>query len=166
MHSHFTPSVIPKGRRHAVSTSLWLVVALLAATSWGCVESGTNPTPDGIPTVAGNYAGTITLAFPDKGTSMTCSATTSATQSGSTVNITPIVLGGLCNGINIPIGTVIIDDTGDIPATVSGSTTNPDCGTYNYTVIGGFDGTDLELSATFNSTTCDDAILTLVLTRQ
>lgn len=151
--------------RSGVLKTLAVVAALLAAPAWGCVESGTNPTPDDIPSVAGNYAGTITLAFPEKGTSMTCTATTSATQSGATVNITPIVLGGLCSGITVPIGTVVIDDTGDIPATVSGTTDHPDCGTYNYTVTGGFDGTDLELSAALNSTTCDDAILTLVLTR-
>ncbi|MGE0702618.1 MAG: hypothetical protein AB7P22_01640 [Vicinamibacterales bacterium] len=156
----------PAGRRFGDWKSLALVVALLAAPAWGCVESGTDPTPDDeIPQVAGNYAGTITLAFPENGTSMTCTATTSATQSGSTVNMTPIVLGGLCDGINIPIGTVIIDDTGDIPASVSGTTNNPDCGTYNYTVTGGFDGTELQLSATLTSTTCDDATLTVVLIR-
>ncbi len=157
--------MIPTRRRSGALKSLGFVIALVATSASGCVESGTNPTPDDIPQVAGNYSGTITLAFPEKGTSMTCTATTSATQSGSTVNITPIVFGGLCAGINIPLGTVIIDDTGDIPASVSGTTNNPNCGTYNYTVTGGFDGTELELSATLTSTTCDDATLTVVLIR-
>jgi hypothetical protein len=96
---------------------------------------------------------------------MTCTASTTVTQSGATINVAPIVLGAACAGLEVPVGQVLIDDEGTIPATVSGTFTNPDCGMYTYTVSGGFDGQALELSAVLTSPTCMDATLTVVVNR-
>lgn len=140
--------------------------AVVAGSTAACVETGSPTDPTDIPQVAGSYSGSITANFPETGTSQTCTASTSVTQNGATVNVAPVVLGGVCGGLQVPVGQAVITSQGNIPATVSGTFSNPACGTYTYTVTGGFDGTTLNLAATLTSPTCQDANLALTLTRQ
>jgi hypothetical protein len=88
------------------------------------------------------------------------------TQSGSSVNIAPIVASGQCSGISIPVGQTTIDNTGALIGTSqTGSYTDPSCGTYQYTASGGFFGRDLRMSMSASSSTCYNFNFSMVLTR-
>lgn len=148
--------------RAAMARPLFLL-AVLALGACGGSSSPAAPTPT-YPQVAGSYSGTIAIAFPEIPTSVSCFASTAVTQSGSSVNIAPIVLGSSCANMSIPMGPQTIDTTGAITGSQTG--TFPDtCGTYTYTASGGFFGRELRLSITATSRTCYNFNFTAVLTR-
>jgi hypothetical protein len=135
--------------------------------SVGCGEGGgtslSGPS-NSIPNVAGNYSGSTTMVLPEFGESVSCSTTTSVTQSGDTVNIAPFVLRGECGGMSIPVGQGRIDTTGNLAYSPTSSTTS--CGVYNYVGSGGFFGRDFRFSLTATSRTCFNFNMTINLTRQ
>jgi hypothetical protein len=90
-----------------------LAVVLVSAACGGGSNSPTGPSASTIPTVSGKYSGSATFTFPELNASMVCPASTVVTQSGRTVNVAPIVLGGQC-GLSIPFGQATIDATGAI----------------------------------------------------
>jgi hypothetical protein len=143
--------------------NLAILCVLLALVGCGG-GSPSAPTPQ-IPNVVGNYAGTTTVGMPELGASVTCPTTTTVTQSGATVNIAPLVLGGECGNVSVPIGQQTIDNTGNIQGQNSGTFDDPSCGRYTYTGSGGFFGRDLRLSMNATSTTCYNMNLTITLTR-
>lgn len=122
------------------------------------------PTPQ-IPNVIGSYAGSMTLVRPEVQSSLTCPASTTVTQSGSTVTIAPIVLGGVCGVLSIPVGQAVIDTTGAITGSNTGTFFEPTCGGYSYTASGGFFGRELRLSMSATSATCLNFNFTAVLSR-
>src|SRR5690348_3642335 len=67
----------------------------------GCGGNDSTGPSKSIPNVTGNYSGNTTFSFPELATTFSCTTTTSVTQSGSTVSIAPLQLGGACaaNGI-------------------------------------------------------------------
>ena len=143
-----------------------LAFIVLAAACGGGGSSPTSPPPTPtIPNVAGNYSGSATFNFPELATTLTCPASTSVTQSGSTVNVAPIILTGQCQNISIPFGQATIDNTGNLGGSQSGSYNEPSCGTYNYTGSGGFFGRDLRISLNATSRTCYNFNFTATLTR-
>jgi hypothetical protein len=113
--------------------------------------------------VAGNYTGTTTVVVPDLQTSGSCPTSTAVTQNGSIVNIAPIVLGGQCGNMSIPVGQATIDAAGSLVQETG--TVSDECGVYNYTISGGFFGRELRISAVLTSTTCWDMSMTMNLTR-
>jgi hypothetical protein len=149
--------------RHVRQRATVFAAALLAITCWACGGGGNSaaPTPQ-IPNVAGSYSGTTTLAFPELGQSITCPTTTSVTQSGSTVNFTPLMLGGECD-TSFPLEETTIDNTGAIQG--ESGTEDEECGRYTWVGNGGFSGRNLQLSITATSSTCPDFNLTINLSR-
>lgn len=144
--------------------ALALLSALLL-TACGGSASPVAPTPR-YPDVAGQYRGTITLTFPDVFNSITCPASTSVTQAGSSVSIAPMIFTGACEGFSIPFGPAMIDETGALIGGVStGTFVQPSCGSYLYNASGGFFGRDLRMSMTATSRTCVNFNFTAVLTR-
>lgn len=141
-----------------------IFVLALSLASCGGSSSSTAPTST-IPTVNGNYSGTATFTFPELNTTMTCPASTSVMQSGSSVNIAPIILGGQCGGLSIPFGQATINATGAIQGGGSGSYNEPSCGVYNYVASGGFFGPELRISLNATSSTCWNFNFSAVLTR-
>jgi hypothetical protein len=149
---------IPGGRTDL--RKLLISLALLPLVACGGGNSAA-PTPQ-IPNVAGSYSGTTALAFPELGQSITCPTTTSVTQSGSTVNFTPLMLGGECD-TSFPLEEATIDNTGAIQG--ESGTEDEECGRYTWVGSGGFSGRNLQLSVTASSTTCPDFNLTINLAR-
>lgn len=139
------------------------VVLIAALTACG---GGGNPSgpSNSIPNVVGTYSGNVTISFPEIAAQLSCPSSTSVTQSGSTVNIAPIVMRGECNNLSIPVGQVTIDATG---ALQGGSTTTitESCGTYNAVGSGGFFGRELRISINATSRTCFNFNFTATLTR-
>ena len=135
-----------------------------------CGDNPTAPTPPPQPTypqVAGSYAGSATLTLPELDVSMSCPGTTVVTQTGNTVNIAPILLGGACpddGGVeNVPLGTVTIGTNGAFPDETGIVTA--DCGEYDYVGSGGFFGQELRVSFSATSSTCANFTVTAVLLR-
>lgn len=126
--------------------------------------SSTAPTPS-IPNVVGNYTGTVTINFPEIPSQLTCPSTTAVTQSGSTVSIAPIVLGGSCGNLSLPFGQATIDATGNIPGETGSFFDNSCGGTYNYSASGGFFGRDFRFSMSASSSKCLNFNVTGTLTR-
>ena len=144
------------------------VLVVLAVLSVAACGGGNSPTGPGssIPTVTGNYSGTTTITFPELQATVSCPTTTVVTQSGSTVSIAPLVLGGDCDGISVPLGQVRIDTTGALDGgSASGTYNEPSCGVYSYTASGGFFGRELRISMTATSSTCLNFNFSTVLTR-
>lgn len=144
-----------------------LLVAL-AILSGACGSKGNPaapPPPPAFPTVAGTYTGTTTMTFPELGRSLTCLTTTVVTQSGASVNIAPLVLGGQCGNLSIPIGQETIDGTGAIQTPNTESFTEPSCGVYTVVGSGGFFGRELRFSVSATSATCYNFNMTVTLTR-
>jgi hypothetical protein len=139
---------------------VFLFVLMLSA----CGGSPSAPTPQ-IPSVVGNYTGNTVLTLPELGQSVTCPTTTSVTQSGTTVNIAPLVLSGECGNLSLPLGQATIDNTGAIQGQSSGTYDEPSCGRYNYTSSGGFFGRDLRLAVNATSSTCYNINMTITLSR-
>jgi hypothetical protein len=140
------------------------VVVAVMATACGSGTSLTGPS-NSIPNVAGNYAGTTTVALPELGQTLSCSSSTSVTQSGSTINVAPLSLGGQCNSLSVPIGQLQIDATGAILG-VSNDTSRENCGVYAWSGSGGFFGRDLRMSVSGTSRTCFNVNITINLTRR
>jgi hypothetical protein len=140
-----------------------LVVCVLLMSGCGGDSSPTAPTPT-VPQVAGSYAGSVTVSFPEIPTSVNCPATTAVTQSGLNVNVAPLILAGQCGNLSIPMGAMTIDNTGALTGTTTG-TVNDTCGVYNYTASGGFFGRELRISMNATSRTCYNFNFTAVLTR-
>jgi len=133
-----------------------LLLALLAVSA--CGGGGSSPTgPSGpqYPQVAGTYNGNISITLPELNTSLTCPASTTVTQTGNSVNIAPILLGGQCVGTlsSIPMGPDTIDINGALPSE-TGNFNEPSCGRYNYSASGGFFGREFRFSMTATSSTC------------
>ena len=122
------------------------------------------PTPQ-IPNVVGNYSGTTVFTYPELAAQVTCSTTTSVTQSGSTVNVAPLLLGGQCGNLSIPIGQQTIDNTGAFQGQSTGTFDEPSCGRYSASASGGFFGRDLRISMIATSATCLNLNATINLTR-
>jgi hypothetical protein len=125
------------------------------------------PTPK-IPNVVGIYSGTTTVTLPELHASVTCPTTTSVTQSGTTVNIAPLELGGQCDNFPLrrqPVGQVTIDNTGNIQGQATGTYDAASCGRYQYFASGGFFGRELRLSLNATSSTCSNINMTLTLSR-
>ncbi len=143
-----------------------IVLVALCVTAACGGGSPSAPTP-AIPNVAGSYSGSSTFAFPELQRSMSCPATTSVTQSGATVNIAPLVLGGDCGNTSIPLGQTTIDTTGALAGgSATGNYYDSTCGgTYNWVASGGFFGRELRLSITYTSTACYNMNFTAVLSR-
>lgn len=143
-----------------------VVVLACVVVSIGCGGSGSSPTAPTprFPTVSGSYSGSVTITLPEIPATMTCSGTTVVTQSGSSVNIAPIVLAAPCN-MSLPFGQVTIDTTGAMQGQSTGSYNEPSCGVYNYLGSGGFFGQELRVSITMTSATCWNINATIVLSR-
>lgn len=150
------------GRAHSVRAHITVVAITLLSACGG--SSPTAPTPQ-FPQVAGSYSGAITIAFPEVPSSVTCPGSTAVTQSGASVSIAPLILGGQCGNLSIPFGPVTIDTTGNISGSGTSGTITQGCGTYNFTGSGGFFGRDLRLSINATSLTCLNFNFTAVLTR-
>lgn len=131
----------------------------------GCGGSPAAPTPQ-IPNVTGNYSGSTRITLPELGQSQTCATTTTVTQSGTTVNIAPLILGGACGGMSIPLGQATIDNTGALQGQSSGSFFDASCGgTYNFTGSGGFFNREFRLSLNAVSSRCLNFNMTISLFR-
>lgn len=141
-----------------------LLVILITGTACGD-NSPTAPTVS-TPQVSGSYAGTVTVNLPEVQQSRTCPANTSVTQSGTAINIAPIVLTGTCGNLSVPMGPATIDTTGAITGQNTGTFFEPTCG-GNYSVVasGGFFGRELRLSMSASSAVCLNFNFTAVLTR-
>jgi hypothetical protein len=138
------------------------LVFMLACGGGNNGTSLTGPS-NSIPSVAGSYSGTTTLTLPELAQSVSCPTTTAVTQSGSTVNVAPLVLAGQCGNLSVPLGQFTIDATGAFPGSSSGTYTDPSCGTYNYTASGGFFGRTMRLSVSATSRTCYNFNMTVNL---
>ena len=77
----------------------------------------------------------------------------------------PLVLGGVCGNVSIPVGAGVIDATGALMGATSGTYNEPSCGTYSWTGSGGFFGRELRMSINATSQTCYKFNLTMNLTR-
>jgi ABC-type phosphate transport system substrate-binding protein len=151
-------------RRSAFFTMavLFMLVGLVACG--GSSSSPSAPSGPTIPAVSGNYYGTVNMAFPETGEAMNCPTSTVVTQSGSTVSIAPMVLGGQCGNVSFPFGQMTIDSTGSFESGARGSY-SMSCGTYNWVASGGFFGRELRFSMNCTFNTCYNFNLTIVLSR-
>ena len=132
----------------------------------GCGSSSpTSPSGPQYPSVAGNYAGSTTMAFPELNQSVSCPTTTRVTQSGGSISVAPLVLGGSCGNVSIPVGSATIDTLGSLQGSTVGTYNDPSCGTYNWTSSGGFFGRDLRMSINAISSTCYNFNMTINLSR-
>ncbi len=141
-------------------------IALIAVNSWGCGGGGNSaaPTPQ-IPNVAGAYSGNTTITFPELGETLSCPTTVTVTQSGNTVNFSPMILGGACDNLSLPLGQTTIDTTGALPGQGAMTFDEPSCGRYSAVASGGFFGRSLQMSMTATSSTCVNFNLTINVTR-
>ena len=105
------------------------------------------------------------MTFPELNESVSCPTTTSVTQSGGSISMAPLVLGGACGNFSIPVGAGSIDTNGALQGSTSGTYNEPSCGTYNWTGSGGFFGRDLRMSINATSLTCYNFNMTMNLTR-
>ena len=143
----------------------------LAACGGSFSDPGTPPTPTPPPSylsVAGNYAGTVTVTYPPPTPALTCSATTTVSQSNDRVFFTPLVLGPACGGTSIVIPQIIIDTQGRIPSFPQTISQTLDCGVVSVVLDGGFTATQFHLSQVFTpvSGTCQRVTYDITLTKQ
>lgn len=142
------------------------VLGVVALVVTGCGGgSPTSPSGAQYPSVAGSYAGTTTMAFPELNQSVSCPTTTSVTQSGGSINMAPLLLSGACGNVSIPVGAGVINTLGALQGSTSGTYNEPSCGTYNWTGSGGFFGRELRMSINATSPTCYNFNMTINLTR-
>lgn len=145
-------------------------IALVLVTSLACGGGSDSPTSPSrsstpsAPSVAGNYAGSVTIVYPEVPLTLICPATTSVNQTGFSVSIAPLVVTGQCGRLSAPIGSTTIDANGSL-GNESGSFSEPSCGTYSYGASGGFFGRELRVSMIASSRTCLNFNLTAVLSR-
>ncbi len=143
-----------------------LALGVVAVLVTGCGgDSPTSPSGSQYPSVAGTYAGTTTVAFPELNQSVSCPTTTSVTQSGGSINMAPLVLTGACGNLSVPVGSGTIDTLGALQGSTSGTYNEPTCGTYNWTGSGGFFGRELRMSINATSSTCYNFNMTINLSR-
>jgi|GEM_PF-3285727 len=142
-----------------------IVVAAVMSLA-ACGGGSSSPTSSGpvYPNVAGNYSGTTTMSFPELVMQITCPTTTTITGSGANIAAAPLILGGQCGNMSIPLGAATIDTNGQLES-VSGTFTDPSCGTYQYTASGGFFGRELRMSINATSRTCWNINMTFLLSR-
>jgi hypothetical protein len=136
------------------------IVALLA----GCASKGTTtaPTP-AVPNVAGSYSGSVTVTYHSILQSITCPATTTVTQSGTTVTMAPLMLGGQCQTIgvtSVTVGTFTISSTGSLDTRTVANVSLPSCGSYSTSATGAFSGSTLQLTIDYTAITpsCIDQV--------
>jgi hypothetical protein len=145
--------------------ALALAVSVTACGGGGN-SNPTSPSTPQYPNVAGNYSGSTVMAFPELGQQVSCQTTTSITQSGSSISIAPLVLGGECGGMSIPAGPNTIDTTGALTGSGGAYTFDqPSCGRSNANASGGFFGREFRLSINSTSSTCYNLNMTIRLTR-
>jgi hypothetical protein len=143
-----------------VTRSLRLVfvgVLAIAVSACGSSDSPTAPSSP-YPPVAGNYAGTVTFNYSTLGVSLNCPATTTVTQSGGDVSLSPMSLGGACasSAPSMPLGDFSISTTGSMGSASQNNVSLPSCGFYNATASGGFFGSSFQFSLVYIavSTSC------------
>lgn len=142
-----------------------LIAVCLISVAAACGGKGpTTPAGPQFPAVAGSYAGTTTVVFPELDVTITCPTTTTVTQTNANLSIAPFVLTGACGTLSVPIGAVKIDSNGSLEGG-SGNYTDPSCGVYNYVASGGFFGRELRMSVVATSSTCFNFNMTITLTR-
>jgi len=129
---------------------LILVAALgLCAACGGNDSSPMAPTPT-TPNVVGNYSGNITITYQLIGRSISCPASTTVTQSGSNVTLSPMQVGGVCPSAgltSIPGGDFTITNTGSMGSQSVNNIFIPACnGYYNATASGGFFANTLQFT--------------------
>jgi hypothetical protein len=81
------------------------------------------------------------------------------------VTFAPLILGGECGNISIPLGQSRIDNTGALQEQSAFTFDEPSCGRYSGVASGGFFGRSLQMSVSATSTTCLNFNLTITLTR-
>lgn len=142
-----------------------LVFAMLVCvgSAVGCGSSPTSPSTFSSSTansssssqsLAGNYVGSITITYATVGGSVTCPASTSVTQVGSTVTIGAITPSGACEGVGATpaLGSFTIDNTGSLGTLTATNVPDSSCnGAFNQTITGGFSGTTLQFSFVFTA---------------
>lgn len=139
-----------------------LVFAMLvcAGAAIGCGGGPTSPSSlssastSASSSVDGNYSGSITFTYSSLGGSVTCPASTSVTQVGTTVTIGAITPSGACAsfGASPPLGSFTIDNTGSLGTTTTNNVTSASCnGAFNTTLTGGFSGSTLQFSFVFTA---------------
>ena len=143
--------------------SLIVAVALLLSACGGGEGTSLTGPSNSIPNVAGSYSGTTTMTFPELSQSMTCTTSTSVTQSGSTISVAPLVLGGQCGNVSVPVGQVTIDNTGAWLGSAVTTYNDPSCGLYSVVGSGGFFGRQMRLSINATSRTCYNVNMTITL---
>jgi hypothetical protein len=119
----------------------------------GCGNSSSMSPSSPYPYVVGNYSGSVSITFPALG-ALTCLGTTSVAQSGATVSIAPLLLGGSCSGLvpSLPIGDAAIMTTGSFgPAVLSNLYVASCNGYYNAVIGGGFFGSSLGFSIVYTA---------------
>jgi hypothetical protein len=143
-----------------------IVVVALALVAVNCGGSSpTNPGPT-YPAVAGNYSGNVTFSYPELAQTVTCPATTAVTQTGASISVAPIILGGACAGISIPFGNASIDLNGSMGSVPNYTYFEPSCGgNYAVSASGGFFGRQFQLSLNAVSNVCFNINVTATLTR-
>lgn len=127
-------------------------LAVACALVAQCGSSPTSPSSQ-YPSVAGNYAGSVTIGVPALGGSLTCPASTSVTQSGASVTVAPIALAGSCASIgSLPVGDGTITTTGSLGSLTLNDVVVASCnGSYNAVASGGFFGSSLQFSIVYTA---------------
>lgn len=122
--------------------------------------SPTNPSPavPTYPSVAGNYAGSMTFTFSTLGGSLICPVSTSVTQTGASVTIGALTPSGTCAnlGPSPGLGTFTMTTTGSLGTTTLNGLPNAACtGGYNATFTGAFSGSTFQFSFAYTATSGD-----------
>ncbi|PWT92002.1 MAG: hypothetical protein C5B54_04290 [Acidobacteria bacterium] len=148
--------------------AVWMVVVMgLAVSACGSHGSDLTGPSNSIPNVAGRYVGTMQVSLPEINQSVTCSASTSVTQSSNRVSIAPIQVSGAgscASAGSLPIGDFQIDTTGSLGSGTQSVSYNG-C-TYSGTASGGFYGGSLRASLTYISNQCLNMNISFTLNRQ
>ena len=123
-------------------------------TSPSSLSSTSTSKSSSIPSVDGNYSGSITITYSSIGGSVTCPASTTVTQVGATVTIGALTPSGACAsaGVSPPLGSFTIDNTGSLGSTTTNNVSDPSCnGAFNTTISGAFSGATLQFSFVFTA---------------
>ena len=134
-----------------------LAAASFIALLWaGCGGGGSsNPVAPSStwPNVAGYYTGSVTINYTTLGLSLTCGASTTVNQSGSSVSFAPLTFSGTgsCATLgSVPVGNGTIDANGSLGSASQTNIYLASCnGYYNGSSSGGFFGSQLQFSYLF-----------------
>lgn len=140
------------------------VILCLSLVLAACGGAGPTAPTQRFPQVAGSYFGTVTIVYPQLGRTLNCSASTTVNQNGAALSIAPMILGGVCGNLSLPLGDTTIDANGSL-GNESGSVSEPSCGLYHYSGSGGFFGREFRFSAVYSSSTCVNFNITATLAR-